>query len=257
VLIAYGGAGPTHAAFYGRDIGSKSITVLPRSTAFSAEGMLTCDVVHTALGARYLAAPFAPADLQQLGVDLDRLGEQVLAQFEREGIDPAAVELTREVAVRYRRQAHNLNAEVDAGPLDEGTAARIQERFEARYVAVYGEGALLRGAPIELEAQSVTGRLPVAPPPLAAAEPVEGDGSGAARGERLAYSGEGFVLTPVLDGSRLRAGEVIAGPAIVERMGDSVVIPDGFEAAIDEYMSMNLRATDRSGPRQLVAEATR
>ena len=113
----------------------------------------------------------------------------MLAQFGREGIDPAAVELTREVAVRYRRQAHNLNAEVDAGPLDESTAARIQERFEARYVAVYGEGALLRGAPIELEAQSVIGRLPVAPPPLAAADPVEGDGSGAVRGERLAYFG--------------------------------------------------------------------
>jgi N-methylhydantoinase A len=257
VLIAYGGAGPTHAAFYGRDIGSKSITVLPRSTAFSAEGMLTCDVVHTALGARYLAAPFAPADLAQLGTDLDRLGEQVLAQFEREGIDPGAVELTREVAVRYRRQAHNLNAEVDPGPLDEGTAARIQERFESRYVAVYGEGALLRGAPIELEAQSVTGRLPVAPPPLAAAELGEGDGSGAIRGERLAYSGEGFVLTPVLDGSQLGAGETVAGPAIVERMGDSVVIPDGFEAAVDEYLSMNLRATDRSEPRLEAAGATR
>lgn len=119
----------------------------------------------------------------------------MLVQFEREGIDPAAVELTREVAVRYRRQAHNLNAEVDAGALDEATAARIQERFEARYTAVYGEGALLRGAPIELEAQSVTGRLPVAPPPLAAAELVEGDGADAIRGERLAYSGEGFVPT--------------------------------------------------------------
>src|SRR6202012_3973162 len=41
VLIAYGGAGPTHAAFYGRDIGSKSITVLPRPTALSARGVLT------------------------------------------------------------------------------------------------------------------------------------------------------------------------------------------------------------------------
>src|SRR3954454_11787954 len=42
VLIAYGGAGPTHAAFYARDIGVRSTMVLPRSTAFSAEGMLTC-----------------------------------------------------------------------------------------------------------------------------------------------------------------------------------------------------------------------
>jgi N-methylhydantoinase A len=257
VLIAYGGAGPTHAAFYGRDIGSKSITVLPRSTAFSAEGMLTCDVVHTALGARYLAAPFAAADLEQLGADLDRLEARVLGQFEREGVGRDRVELTREVAVRYRRQAHTLTAEVDPGRLDDATAAAIQERFERRYASVYGEGALLRGAPIELEAQSVTGRLPVEPPPMSAAELCEGDGSDAVRGERLAYSGAGFVPTPVLRGEELRAGETVAGPAIVERMGDSVVIPDGFEAVIDEYLSMSLRATDRSRPAPQTAGAAR
>lgn len=39
-------------------------------------------------------------------------------------------------------------------------------------------------------------------------------------------------------------------------MGDSVVIPDGFEATIDEYLSMSLRATDRSEPRLETAGAT-
>ena len=48
VLVAYGGAGPTHAVFYGHEIGSKAILVLADSTVFSAEGMLTCDVTHTA-----------------------------------------------------------------------------------------------------------------------------------------------------------------------------------------------------------------
>ena len=48
VLVAYGGAGPTHAVFYGHEIGSKAILVLADSTVFSAEGMLTCDITHTA-----------------------------------------------------------------------------------------------------------------------------------------------------------------------------------------------------------------
>ena len=47
VLVAYGGAGPTHAVFYGHDIGSKAILVPRDSTVFSAEGMLTCDITHT------------------------------------------------------------------------------------------------------------------------------------------------------------------------------------------------------------------
>src|ERR1019366_801696 len=57
VLVAYGGAGPTHAVFYGHEIGSKAIFVLADSTVFSAEGMLTCDVTPTAEASRALTTP--------------------------------------------------------------------------------------------------------------------------------------------------------------------------------------------------------
>ncbi len=116
VLIAYGGAGPTHAAFYGRDINVKAIMVPPRSTAFSAEGMLTCDVIHTEQGARFLAAPFSDADFAQLTDDFTRLEDRVMRQFVHEGSTSEEVTLTREVAVRYRKQAHTLTVEVDPWP---------------------------------------------------------------------------------------------------------------------------------------------
>jgi N-methylhydantoinase A len=200
--------------------------------------MLTCDIVHTALGARYLAAPFAAEDLERLSDDLARLERTVMQQFEHEGIGPEEVALEREVAVRYRRQAHTLPAAVDPGAVDREGVARIQERFERRYSDVYGEGALLSGAAIELEAQAVSGTRPLEPPPLSTEPIVSGDGSGAVRGERLAHFGGRFVSTPVLDGAALRAGEVIAGPAIIQRMGDSVVIPEGFRAEVDKYLSL-------------------
>jgi N-methylhydantoinase A len=242
VLIAYGGAGPTHAAFYGRDISAKSIMVLPRSTAFSAEGMLTCDVVHTAQGARFLGAPFDERDFVQLSADYARLEERVIAEFSREGTPATEVSLRREVGVRYRKQAHTLIAEVDPGTLTLDSTGPIQERFERRYATVYGEGALLSGAAIELEAQLVNGTRKVKPPPLREHELVQGDGSGAVRGERQAYfAPQGFLDTPVLDGSVLRAGETIQGPAIVQRMGDSVVVPAGFHASVDRFLTIELR----------------
>jgi N-methylhydantoinase A/oxoprolinase/acetone carboxylase beta subunit len=244
VLIAYGGAGPTHAAFYGSDIGAKSIMVLPRSTAFSAEGMLTCDVVHTAQGARFLGAPFTEADFVALSADYDRLEQRVLAQFGREGTSDAQVTLQREVGVRYRKQAHTLTASLDPGALTPASADVIQARFERRYVTVYGEGALLTGAGIELESQLVSGVQTVPAPPLRSYELVDGDGSSALIGERPAYFGEqGFVSTPVLDGSLVHAGESILGPAIVQRMGDSVVVPYGFRATVDRYLTISLERT--------------
>jgi N-methylhydantoinase A len=242
VLIAYGGAGPTHAAFYGADIGAKSILILPRSTAFSAEGMLTCDVVHTAQGARFLGAPFSDDDFAILSGDYDRLEGRVVGQFAREGTPPAEVAVGREVGVRYRKQAHTLTVDVDLGTLTPQSAQAIQDRFERRYATVYGEGALLTGAHIELETQSVRGTRTVAPPPLHAQELVGGDGSAAVRGSRLAYFGGAFIDTPVLDGGTLRAGESVGGPALIQRMGDSVVVPDGFRATVDRFLALDISA---------------
>jgi N-methylhydantoinase A len=240
ILIAYGGAGPTHAAFYGRDIGAKAIMVLARSTAFSAEGMLTCNVVHTAQGARFVGAPFSDQDFTVLTADYARLEERVMAQFAAEGTNRSEVALSREVGVRYRKQAHTLVAEVDPGTLGLDSAGPIQDRFERRYVAVYGEGALLSGAAIELEAQTVNGTRMVSPPPLREHALVSGDGSDAVIGTREAWFGDGPVSIPVLDGARLRAGETVRGPAIVQRMGDSVVVPDGFSAGVDRFLTLEL-----------------
>jgi len=242
VLVAYGGAGPTHAAFYGRDIGAKAIMVLPRSTAFSAEGMLTCDIVHTAQGARFLGAPFEPADLEALTRDFDRLEALVLDQFTREDTPHAEVALVREVGVRYRKQAHTLIAEVDRGVLDEASTRVVQQRFERRYATVYGEGALLTSAGIELEAQLVSGTRRIDPPPLVAHELAAGDGAAAVRGTRMAhFAPRGFVEATVLDGAALVAGDVVAGPAIIQRMGDNVVVPDAMVAEVDAYLTMRLR----------------
>jgi N-methylhydantoinase A len=242
VLVAYGGAGPTHAAFYGRDIGAKAIMVLPRSTAFSAEGMLTCDIVHTAQGARFLGAPFEPADLEALTHDFERLEDRVLDQFTREATPHDEVSLVREVGVRYRKQAHTLIAEVDRGTVTEDSTRVVQQRFERRYATVYGEGALLTSAGIEVEAQLVSGTRRIDPPPLVAHELVAGNGAAAVRGTRQAhFAPRGFVEATVLDGAALVAGDVVAGPAIIQRMGDNVVVPEGMVAEVDAYLTMRLR----------------
>jgi N-methylhydantoinase A/oxoprolinase/acetone carboxylase beta subunit len=203
--------------------------------------MLTCDVVHTAQGARFLGAPFSDDDFAVLTDDYGRLEERVMAQFAAEGTGAGDVALVREVGVRYRKQAHTLVAEVDSGRLSLGSATPIQERFERRYVSVYGEGAVLSGGAIELEAQFVNGTRQVPPPPLREHELVAGDGSDAKIATREAHFGGAFRSTPVLDGAKLRAGETVTGPAIVQRMGDSAVIPDRFAASVDRFLTLELK----------------
>jgi N-methylhydantoinase A len=250
VLVAYGGAGPTHAAFYGHDIGSKAILVLADSTAFSAEGMLTCDITHTEQASCQLTTPLGARELEQMNADFAALEQRVLAQFEREGADADEVTLARSTSMRYRLQVHAVEVDADAGELDAGQGELLAERFAERYRQLYGEGALLAGGGLEFERLRVVGRRALEPIAFREHARGERDPSLALRGEREAYFDAGYRPTPVYDGTRLRAGNVVEGPAIIERMGDSCVVPPDYIAEVDRYLTLRLRSRE-----QLASEA--
>ena len=243
VLVAYGGAGPTHAVFYGHEIGSKAIFVLADSTVFSAEGMLTCDVTHTAEASRVVSTPFTDESLAGLTARFTRLEQRVIDQFALEGAGPDEVSLARTLGVRFRQQVHTVEVAVDPGTLDAAAGERVLERFVERYGLLYGEGALLLGGGNEVELHRVVGTRPIEPVAFPEHDSAGPDASAALKGERSAYfEPAGFTATAVYDGDALRAGNEIDGPAIIERMGDSVVVPPGFRAQVDRLLSIRLGA---------------
>ena len=243
VLVAYGGAGPTHAVFYGHEIGSKAILVLADSTVFSAEGMLTCDITHTAEVSRAMAMPFNDTSLGALTERFEGLEQRVLAQFAAEGAAREEVSLMRTLWVRFRQQVHTVDVEVDSGALDEAAGERILERFIQRYGQVYGEGALLLGGGNEVELHRVVGTRPIDPVAFPEHEAAGADASAARKGARDAYfEPVGYTSTAVYDGDALACGNVVEGPAIIERMGDSVVVPPGFVAEVDRLLTIRLSA---------------
>jgi N-methylhydantoinase A len=241
VLIAYGGAGPTHAAFYGHDIGAKALLVPADSTVFSAEGMLTCDVTHTFEASRAMGTPFGDDDLARMTELFEALEERVRRQFELEGASLEEVSMQRRLGVRYGKQVHAVEVDVDPGPVTQASIARVLDRFVERYAQVYGRGALLSGASHEIELHRVTGTRPIEPIRFQDRDLESADASDALKDERDAhFEPLGFTATRVYDGDALRAGNVVEGPAIIERMGDSVVVPINYRAAVDRYLTLRL-----------------
>jgi N-methylhydantoinase A len=244
VLVAYGGAGPTHAVFYGHEIGSKGILVLADSTAFSAEGMLTCDVTHVAQSSNLVTSPFGSDDLRAVTAQFKALERRVLEQFEAEGAAPDEVTLARQLGVRYRLQVHTLDVDADPGEFTQKSADAVVERFGERYGQIYGSGAVLAGGGLELEVHTVTGTRAIEPIAFDTQEAAGSDASPAIKGERAVYfEPAGFAEVAIYDGHRLKAGNVVTGPAIIERMGDSVVVPPDYEATVDQYLTLQLRPT--------------
>ena len=74
--------------------------------------------------------------------------------------------------------------------------------------------------------------------PLAAAEPP------AAKASRQVWWGEGWAATPIFEQSDLRAGNVIAGPAIVESPADTLVVPPGRRARLDQHRIFHLEVEE-------------
>jgi N-methylhydantoinase A len=68
------------------------------------------------------------------------------------------------------------------------------------------------------------------------------DWSAARKAERtVVFAGEnGGVRVPTLDGDKLRAGHVLRGPVIIERPGDTVVVPPGLEAYVDRFENIRI-----------------
>ncbi|MEE8109441.1 MAG: hydantoinase/oxoprolinase family protein, partial [bacterium] len=111
VIYAYGGAGPVHAAAYARDLGVERIYVFPTSAVFSALGVATADVVHTAQRSfRYLM----PVEPRVLNDRMSELEEELYAVMRQEGFRRKDVSFRRLFFMRYRRQLNELDIPVPA-----------------------------------------------------------------------------------------------------------------------------------------------
>jgi N-methylhydantoinase A len=241
VIAAYGGAGPTHAVFYGHEAGAKSIVIPQESTVFSAAGMLTCDITHTADATQPHVGPLGGDQFAQIRERLELLQTRLTEQFVLEGSDPETISYTRQLGVRFQSQANEFNIEVDEALLDPEHPNALRESFLERYAYIFGSGAILPGAEIEVDLHRVVGTQAVEHQTRRAQELTGEDPEAAQRGTRRVYFERlGYVSTPVYDGYALASGNLVTGPAIIVRMGDSVVVPPGYRARTDEYLSLRL-----------------
>jgi N-methylhydantoinase A len=236
VLYAFGGSGPAFCAGYAAALNVREV-VIPLgavASAFSAFGLASSDVVLT----REMSDPaFAPFDLPSVSQLFADLEEQVRSGIDRQNVRFDRVDITREIDMRYAMQLAEVPVQVPDHD-DFGRALEeVVELFERRYAELYGEGAGFREAGIQSITYRVrgTGVLGTAPqlPPLDAA--TSSDSSDAIKETRpVSLDLElGFVDTPVYDYSKLGAGHVIHGPAIIEVPTTTVVIPHKRTGTID------------------------
>jgi N-methylhydantoinase A len=236
-MVAFGGAGPVHAHALARLLNIPEV-IFPRGAGVaSAIGMLVAPrSVEFTRGMIALLDNLDWAAALSLTTELEARGRAVLRDG---GIPDADIASELSADMRYAGQGFEITVPIDRELLTRRDVAGLQRAFAAHYRERFAR--TLERVPVELVALRVRA---IAPPAVTEVLLDEVETSGDVLIERrAAWFGEpgAFVDTPVYARARLRAGDEIAGPALIEEAESTAVIGPGATAILDRFGNLIMR----------------
>ncbi len=234
-LICAGGAGAVHACMIARELGIRRVLVAREASIFCAAGMLRSDLKHHLVRSHASVLDAALLDHAAVLAQLDEMLAQARALLASEGVAADRRCFAMQLDLRYSGQYHEVTVDVPEAALRGADFDAIRRLFHREHNRLYGYDLGEERTAVEL----INIRLVatgIVPKPALAAEPRAGDDPAAARkSTRPIYLPErgGFCAVPVYDGDRLRHGNRMAGPAVIETVNTTMILPDGFALAVD------------------------
>ena len=236
-LVAFGGAGPLHAADVARSIGMREVLVPPRPGLLSAIGLLHAEVRGDFSLTRLVRTE--ASSLASLNAGFATLAERGAQWLKGEGEMRGAYGWFADL--RYFGQNFELIMELGSDKLDTRALRKLVEAFHRRHKDYYGYD--MRDQPVEI----VNLRLVVTgerkPVPVESAEIAGGTPKSALLEKRKVWFPEtGYVVTPIYNRDRLPAETHIAGPAVIEQMDTTTIVPPKATLTQDHhgYLHMEL-----------------
>lgn len=234
-LLAFGGAGPVHAGTQVRDLGIRTILVPKNASVLSALGNLIANFKVSKV--QSFIAKSDRVDLEELNGVLARLHQEAEVLLgDRSRIREVLVR--RFLDIRYEGQVQEVIVPIQARTrrLSEVSLAQTLEEFHELHEQIY------KFQRPEQSVEIVSVRLDmigVRAPLHFESHPFEDEDAGHARkGRRPVYfEPHGFVETDIYAGERVRPGNLIAGPAIIEEANTSVVLYPNQEAMLDQFLT--------------------
>jgi N-methylhydantoinase A len=237
-LVAYGGAGPLHAASVAAELGIGEILVPGGPGILCAFGVLTKDVAMDLSVSRLLRDSDASFRTRVRDV-FDDLRNRSRSELAESGADLATLAFTHAIDARYLGQNFELPIAVESG--DDALREQICARFHDAHRNSYGyaqEKGEVELVTFRLRATLVTARPRVSP---GAAGP-SADRSGKPHASRSVFFDETDRAVPcdVYDRAAFAAGHRVVGPAVIEQMDTTTIVPPGFVAVVDPIGNLRL-----------------
>ena len=231
-LQCFGGAGGQHACLVADALGMETVFIHPYAGVLSAYGMGLAD--QTAMREQAVETLLSADVLPSLNALADRLGADAQAALVAQGADPARMSTTRQLHIRYAGTEAALIV-----PLRD--LAAIAADFTAAHRARFGFVTPER--PLMVETVAVEAVAP-GEPVREASLPARTGGALAARDTVAIYTGGASRQAPVFERTDLRAGDRIAGPALIREANATTLVEPGWAAEVTALDHMLLRRVE-------------
>lgn len=238
MLVAFGGAGPLHACAVARLVGMAGVLVPRHPGVLCAKGVLAKDV-QVNLGRTRIVDTSQAEAVPALVRAFSTLEQDALERLLGHHLERSAVVLERSVAARYKGQNHEIDVPLSGEVVNADTLQRTVERFHDAHCELYGYS--FEQNPVEVVTARVAAIVPMQRPVAVkhAESPVQSVPMPLA--ERNVSYDQHAQPWPVFDRDGVNEGQLLVGPAIIEQMDTTIVIPPGCTARVDP--ALNLRIT--------------
>jgi N-methylhydantoinase A len=231
-LLAFGGAGPLHAGRIAAELGMAGVIVPLYPGVYSAMGLLMSDVKHD-----YIRSKLSPLSATREG-DIETVFHELetgaKAELHDEGFSNTEIAMERALDLRYAGQGYEVTIPYTrATPSDQ-----LRATFDRQHEQMFGHTA--PGEPVEIVSYRVRGIGRVPPVKLRTYAPSGLKLKDALRETRRARFDGVSLDCPVYQRERLDVGMRLSGPAIIDQLDATTVIPSGQTATVDEHKNLRI-----------------
>ena len=233
-MIAFGGAGPVHAAALCKEIYIPTLIIPKLPGNFSALGMLLAPWRHDWV--RTLIGDLAQLQREQVQNGFDELAHAARKQLEEDELNPVSAEWVYAADLRYRGQEHSITVGLQS-PLDLVNAVpQVRQAFDQLHDQRYGHAAAQER--VEVASLRLTVSLARTGDSMEAfiAEPFVPEAAQPEQVRPVIFDDPAHPLPArILWRATLPPGARVVGPAVIEESNSTTLLYPGDVMQVSEH----------------------
>jgi len=230
-LVCFGGAGPLHGAELARELSIPTVLVPPNPGTTSALGCLLVDIRHDFF--TLMLGTTDQVDPAEVEREFEKLEAEARERMKAEGVPDEDVVLTRTIDMRYAGQWRSIEVPVEGEVTSLEPLAKVFEDEHERTHNYRLEGSAIEIYRLNLRAIGKTQKAELGKHERSGSMPEPA-------GRRPVYFDGEPVETPVYRRADLPAGAKFQGPAVLEQLDSTVVVPPWASAEVDEWLNIRM-----------------